>query len=178
MGQNFSFSGKIYLIPTTLGESNPIDVLPLTVKKHVERIDHYIAENEKTARRAIKKLVPQKKQQILKFKTLNKFTEITEIPNFLDACKEGFDMGLISEAGVPGVADPGAEIVKLAHQNGIQVVPLVGPSSILLAMMGSGMNGQSLSFNGYLPIDKKEKKQELKNLELISSEKNMAQVFI
>lgn len=178
MGQNFSFSGKLYLIPTTLGESNPIDVLPLTVKKHVELIDHYIAENEKTARRAIKKLVPQKKQQILKFKTLNKFTEITEIPNFLDACKEGFDMGLISEAGVPGVADPGAEIVKLAHQNGIQVVPLVGPSSILLAMMGSGMNGQSFSFNGYLPIDKKEKKQELKNLERISSEKNMAQVFI
>ncbi len=90
MAANFSFSGKLYLIPTTLGESNPIDVLPLTVKKHVERIDHYIAENDKTARRAIKKLVPQKKQQILKFKTLNKFTEVTEIPNFLDACKEGF----------------------------------------------------------------------------------------
>ncbi|WP_417886548.1 SAM-dependent methyltransferase [Zunongwangia sp.] len=170
--------GKLYLIPTTLGDTNPLDVIPLPVKKHVERIDYYIAENEKTARRSIKNLVPSKKQNLLHFKTLNKFTQATEIPTFLDSCKAGYDTGLLSEAGVPGVADPGAEIVKLAHQNGIQVVPLVGPSSILLAMMASGMNGQAFSFNGYLPIDKKEKKQALKQLERISSEKNMAQIFI
>ncbi|MGB8374280.1 MAG: SAM-dependent methyltransferase, partial [Salegentibacter sp.] len=154
------------------------EVLPESVSKTIERIDDYIVENEKTARRHIKYLVPEKKQPLLNFHSLNKFTDPTELPGFLDACKEGKDVGLLSEAGCPGVADPGAEIVKLAHQQGIQVVPLVGPSSILLAMMGSGMNGQSFCFHGYLPIDKKERKHELKSLERISSEKNQAQVFI
>ena len=174
----FKYSGKLYLIPTTLGIANAAEVLPESVSKTIERIDDYIVENEKTARRHIKYLVPEKKQPLLKFHSLNKFTDPTEIPGFLDACKEGKDVGLLSEAGCPGVADPGAEIVKLAHQQGIQVVPLVGPSSILLAMMGSGMNGQSFCFHGYLPIDKKERKHELKSLERISSEKNQAQVFI
>ena len=174
----FKYSGKLYLIPTTLGPSNPIEVLPYSIKKIIEKVDHYIVENEKTARRSIKEVVPGKKQPLLKLSLLNKFTEAASLPGFLDPCKEGMDVGLLSEAGCPGVADPGAEIVKIAHAEGIQVVPLVGPSSILLAMMGSGMNGQSFTFHGYLPIDKKEKKQELKNLERISAERNQAQIFI
>jgi len=174
----FQFSGKLYLIPTTLGTSNPIEVLPLSIKKIIEKVDHYIVENEKTARRSIKDVVPSKKQPLLKLNLLNKFTDPASLSSFLDPCKEGLDVGLLSEAGCPGVADPGAEIVKLAHQMGIKVVPLVGPSSILLAMMGSGMNGQSFTFHGYLPIDKKERKNELKNLERISLERNQAQIFI
>lgn len=175
---SFKHTGKLYLIPTTLGESNPIEVLPYSIKKIIEQVDHYIVENEKTARRSIKQVVPGKKQSLLNLSTLNKFTDPVTLPSFLDPCKEGLNVGLLSEAGCPGVADPGAEIVKIAHTEGIQVVPLVGPSSILLALMGSGMNGQSFTFHGYLPIEKKERKQELKNLERSSSEKNQAQIFI
>lgn len=174
----FKFSGKLYLIPTTMGAANATKVLPLHVKEMVENLDIYIAENEKTARRHIKKLVPEKQQSLLKFYSLNKFTEASEIPSFLNDCKEGRDIGLLSEAGCPGVADPGAEVVKIAHREGIQVIPLVGPSSILLAMMGSGMNGQRFTFNGYLPIDKKERKREIKDLERLSLEKQEAQIFI
>jgi 16S rRNA (cytidine1402-2'-O)-methyltransferase len=175
---NFQYSGKLYLIPTTLGEENPLEVLPASINTVIEKVDHYIVENEKTARKSIKQVVPTKKQPSLKLYPLNKFTEASELPSYLDACKQGLDVGLISEAGCPGVADPGAEIVKLAHNMGIQVVPLVGPSSILLAMMGSGMNGQSFTFHGYLPIDKSERKGELKYLERLSAEKNQAQIFI
>lgn len=175
---DFQYSGKLFLIPTTLGISNPIEVLPFSIKKIIENTDHYIVENEKTARRSIKLVVPHKKQSLLKLNVLNKYTEARELPGFLDPCKEGRDVGLLSEAGCPGIADPGAEMVKLAHQMGIKVVPLVGPSSILLALMGSGMNGQSFTFHGYLPIDKKERKNELKNLERVSGEKNQAQIFI
>lgn len=175
---DFKYSGKLYLIPTTMGAANPMQVLPIQVKEIMEELDIYIAENEKTARRHIKQLLPEKQQSILKFFSLNKFTEATEIPSFLNDCKEGQNIGLLSEAGCPGVADPGAEIVKIAHSEGIQVIPLVGPSSILLAMMGSGMNGQRFTFNGYLPIDKKERKKEIKDLERLSSEKQEAQIFI
>jgi len=174
----FRYSGRLFLIPTTLGESNPIEVLPYSVRKLMESIDHYIVENEKTARRSIKQVVQGKNQQALKLNVLNKFTEAQSSASFLDPCKEGLDVGLLSEAGCPGIADPGAEMVKLAHEMGIRVIPIVGPSSILLAMMGSGMNGQSFTFLGYLPIDKRERKQELKNLERISAEKNQAQIFI
>lgn len=170
--------GKLYLIPTTLGETEPLNVLPLTVKKMIEQIDTYIVENEKTARRFIKKINASKSQSSLNLFPLNKFTDTSELPSYLEPCKEGVDVGLISEAGCPGVADPGAEIVKLAHKNNIKVVPLVGPSSILLAMMSSGMNGQSFAFNGYLPIDKGERKQELKRLERLSFEQNQSQLFI
>lgn len=174
----FLYSGKLYLIPTTLGDNDPLEVLPASVQKHIERIDTFIVENEKTARRAIKKLVPSKSQPSLKLFTLNKHTDPADIPSFLKPCTEGTDVGLLSEAGCPGVADPGAEIVKIAHREGIKVVPLVGPSSILLAMMGSGMNGQNFAFNGYLPIDKSARKSEIKNLERLSLEKNQAQLFI
>ena len=178
MGSSFSHQGKLYLLPTTLGDNAPLEVLPASVKQMVEKIDHFIVENEKTARRAIKNLVPEKPQSSLKLFPLNKHTDQTELPSFLNPCKEGFDVGLLSEAGCPGIADPGAEVVKIAHREGIRVIPMVGPSSILLAMMSSGMNGQNFAFNGYLPIDKAERKNEIKNLEKLSLERNQAQVFI
>lgn len=171
-------SGKLYLIPTDLGEHPVWEVLPISIKKVIDITDDYIVENEKTARRFIKKIHPEKPQPSLRLKVLNKFTEASEKITFLDACKEGKSMGLLSEAGCPAVADPGSDIVKLAHQNNIQVVPLVGPSSIIMALMGSGMNGQSFAFNGYLPIDKHERKTELKRLEKLSFDHNQTQLFI
>jgi len=170
--------GKLYLIPTTLGENNPEEVLPITIKRTMDCIDNYIVENEKTARKFIKSILPEKVQATLKLSVLNKHTEISDHPKMIQPCLEGKNMGLMSEAGCPGVADPGAVLVKLAHEKGIQVVPLVGPSSILLAMMASGMNGQSFTFNGYLPIEKGEKKSALKNLEKLSQDKNQSQIFI
>lgn len=170
--------GKLYLIPSTLGDNDPLDVLPLTVKNIIEQTDTYIVENEKTARHFIKKIAPDKIQSTLKIHLLNKFTEDTELPKFLESCLKGIHVGLLSEAGCPGIADPGADVVKLAHQLDIKVVPLVGPSSILMAMMGSGMNGQNFTFNGYLPIDKDERKKEIKRLERLSFELNQSQIFI
>ncbi|MEZ4796433.1 MAG: SAM-dependent methyltransferase [Flavobacteriaceae bacterium] len=170
--------GHLYLIPTRLGDNAPLEVLPISVKKIVESVDYYIVENEKTARRFIKKISSGKSQASLKIYVLNKYTEPNELSTFLEACKTGKSIGLLSEAGCPGIADPGAEIVKIAHQNDIRVIPLVGPSSILLALMSSGMNGQSFTFNGYLPIDKGERKVKLKQLERTSFEQNQSQIFI
>ena len=173
-----STTGSLYLIPTTLGENEPLEVLPLSVKQIIEKTNHYIVENEKSARRFIKKITPRKSQPNLELVKLDKFTSELEVQKYLDPCLEGKHVGLLSEAGVPAVADPGAVIVKLAHQKGIRVVPLVGPSSIILALMASGMNGQNFAFNGYLPIDKSERKREIKRLEKLSSEKDQSQIFI
>ena len=173
-----TFLGKLYLIPTTLGEMNPEDVMPQTIKRNIDFIDDYIVENDKTARKFIKSIAPDKKQAELRLSLLNKHTESSDYQKMMQPLLEGRNVGLMSEAGCPGVADPGAVIVKLAHEKGIQVVPLVGPSSILLAIMASGMNGQSFTFNGYLPIDASEKKSTLKQLERISFEKNQSQLFI
>ena len=170
--------GKLYLIPTRLGDNAPLEVLPISIKRIIENVDYYIVENEKTARRFIKKISSNKSQPSLKISILNKFTEQSELPSYLNACLEGKNVGLLSEAGCPGIADPGAEIVKIAHQKGIQVVPLVGPSSILLALMSSGMNGQNFAFNGYLPIEKSERKAALRQLERLSFEKKQTQIFI
>lgn len=170
--------GKLYLIPTTLGDNAPLEVLPISVKKTIENVNIYIVENEKTARRFIKKISPKKSQPALELFLLNKFTLPIELPEFLEPCLNGKDVGLLSEAGCPGVADPGADVVKLAHEKDIQVVPLVGPSSILMSIMSSGLNGQSFSFNGYLPIDKSERKKEIKRLERLSFEHNQSQIFI
>jgi 16S rRNA (cytidine1402-2'-O)-methyltransferase len=170
--------GKLYLIPTTLGENEPLEVMPLSVKKVVEEVDVFIVENEKSARRFIKKLTPKKVQAVLQIKLLDKYANALEVQRYLDVCFEGVSVGLLSEAGVPAIADPGAEVVKLAHEKGIRVVPLVGPSSILMAMMSSGMNGQNFAFNGYLPIDKGDRKRELKSLEKISKEREQSQIFI
>ena len=170
--------GKLYLIPTRLGDNPPLEVLPISIKKTIEDIDNYIVENEKTARRFIKRVTPSKSQPSLKIKVLNKYTNIEERNTFLNPCLVGVSVGLLSEAGCPAIADPGADIVRLAHEMNIRVVPLVGPSSITLALMASGMNGQNFAFNGYLPIDKTERKSKLKSLERISSEQNQTQIFI
>jgi 16S rRNA (cytidine1402-2'-O)-methyltransferase len=170
--------GQIYLIPCPLGEVPPMTVLPLSVLKVIETTNHYVVEHEKNARRFIKAICPQKKQADLQLTTINKFTDAQEIPELIRPCLDGYDMGIISDAGCPGVADPGAEIVNLAHKHGIKVVPLTGPSSILLALMGSGLNGQKFAFHGYLPIDKMERKQAIKHLEKLSQQENQTQIFI
>lgn len=173
-----SIKGHLYLIPTTLGDNEPLEVLPISVKKVIENTNVYIVENEKTARHFIKKISSAKSQSSLKLFLLNKYTDASLIPEFLEPCINGIQVGLLSEAGCPGIADPGAEVVKIAHQKNIKVVPLVGPSSILLALMSSGMNGQRFAFNGYLPIDKDDRKKELKRLERYSFEHNQSQIFI
>ena len=171
--------GNLYLIPNTLGEVALLEVMPIAVKKKIEDIDIYIVESEKSARRFIKAICPNKSQEKLKLFTLNKFTETFEITNYLNPCiEQGESIGLISDAGCPAVADPGSEVVRLAHERNIKVIPIVGPSSILLAMMASGMNGQNFAFNGYLPIEKNERKAILKKLEKKSFDHKQAQAFI
>lgn len=170
--------GTLYLIPVMLGDNPADEVLPMKVARIIELIDTYVVENSKVARKFIKAIVPTKSQPSLQLFELNKHTDSKEINSFIQPLLEGKNMGLMSDAGCPGVADPGAVVVKLAHEKGIKVVPLVGPSSILLSMMGSGMNGQSFTFNGYLPIDKSDKKTMLKNLEKWSFERNQSQIFI
>lgn len=170
--------GKLYLIPTRLGENPPLEVLPLSIKKVIEELTHFIVENEKTARRFIKVISPKKSQGELVIYKLNKFTKPEEIPTFLSPCDEGISIGLLSEAGCPAIADPGASVVKLAHEKNIRVLPLVGPSSILLALMASGMNGQQFTFHGYLPIDKTERKKKIKQLERDSISNSASQIFI
>ena len=170
--------GKLFLIPTTLGQNEPLEVLPISVKKAVEDIDFFIVENEKSARRFIKKIAPRKSQPSLRLFVLDKYTSEFESKSYIDPCFQGINVGLLSEAGVPAIADPGANIVMLCHLKKVEVVPLVGPSSIILAMMGSGLNGQSFAFNGYLPIDKPERKKKIKELEKLSKQHNQTQIFI
>jgi 16S rRNA (cytidine1402-2'-O)-methyltransferase len=170
--------GKLYLIPTTLGDTEPLEVMPLSVKNVIDQLEYFIVENEKSARRFIKKIAPEKEQSSLRLMSLDKYAEEMDTFKYLDVCQKGINIGLLSEAGVPAIADPGASMVKLAHQKNIQVVPLVGPSSILMAMMGSGMNGQNFAFNGYLPIEKGERKNAIKDLEKLSKDKNQSQIFI
>ncbi|HMR15850.1 MAG TPA: SAM-dependent methyltransferase, partial [Mariniflexile sp.] len=144
----------------------------------IDQIDTFIVENDKTARHFIKRISPEKSQPALKMFHLNKHTDAVDLPTFLEPCLNGVNVGLLSEAGCPGIADPGADVVKIAHKKNIKVVPLVGPSSILMALMGSGMNGQRFAFNGYLPIDKGERKSEIKRLERLSFEQDQSQLFI
>lgn len=178
MVENTIPKGKLFLIPTTLGENEPLEVLPISIKRAIEEIDYYIVENEKSARRFIKKISPRKPQPSLLIEVLNKFTETEVIPTFLQPCLEGHNIGVLSEAGCPGIADPGADVVRIAHQKNIQVVPLVGPSSIVMAMMASGLNGQNFAFNGYLPIDAAERKKTIKSLEKKSIDLGQSQIFI
>lgn len=170
--------GQLYLIPTRLGDQPPLEVLPLSIRKKVTDINHYIVENEKVARRFLKKIVPLKSQDKLNINLLNKFTQDIEIPEFLKPCEEGQDIGLMTDAGCPGIADPGSKVVSLAHRQSVKVVPLVGPSSIILALMASGLNGQNFAFNGYLPIDKNECKRRIKQLEKHAEINNQSQIFI
>lgn len=178
MAENSSGYGKLYVIPNMLGETEPLEVLPLSIKRTIEQVDDYIVESEKAARKFIKKINSGKSQPSLRIFLLNKYTDAAELQHYLEPCLNGKSMGLLSDAGCPGVADPGAVIVNLAHQKNITVVPLVGPSSILLAMMASGMNGQSFAFNGYLSIDRNDRKKEIKKFEKISGDTGQTQIFI
>jgi len=157
-------SAKLFLIPCPIGENAPIEMLPISIKTTINNTDFFIVEHEKEARRFIKKVCPDKIQSKLKLFILNKHTSATEMVNYLDPCKFGENMGLISDAGCPAIADPGAIIVEKAHQLGIKVKPLIGPSAILMAMMSSGMNGQNFAFNGYIPINKRDRKKILRIL--------------
>ena len=170
--------GTLYLIPCTLGETPPLEVLPLLVKKTVEETNHFIVEHEKNARRFIKSIDSKKNQNALVIQEINKFTNEDDIPQMLSPYLEGYNVGVISDAGCPGIADPGANVVMEAHRQGIRVVPLVGPSSILMAMMASGLNGQNFAFNGYPPIDKGERKSAIKRLEKLSIDFGQSQCFI
>ncbi len=178
MAKKKGIRGNLYLIPTTLGDNEPLEVLPISIKRAIENINYFIVENEKTARRFIKKISPRKSQPALHIELINKFTEPSSIPAFLDPCDQGEDIGVLSEAGCPAIADPGSDVVAIAHERGIKVVPLVGPSSILMALMASGLNGQNFAFNGYLPIDSRERKAEIKAKERLSREKGQTQIFI
>jgi 16S rRNA (cytidine1402-2'-O)-methyltransferase len=171
-------TAKLYLIPSLLGDNEPLEVLPLSVKKVIGEVDHYIVENEKSARAFIKKVLPSKSQQDLRIDVLNKYTEEADIPSFLNPIADGHSVGIISEAGAPGVADPGGEVVQIAHNRNINVVPLAGPSSILMAMMASGMNGQNFAFTGYLPIEKHLRKKRIKALENLSQKSGQSQIFM
>lgn len=169
--------GKLYLIPVPLGE-NATHTIPAYVITILHQLDFFIAERAKTARAFIKTTTPQKSFSELTFFELNKRTTPDDLQTFLQPAEQGNDMGLLSEAGCPGVADPGAVVVKMAHQKGIKVIPLVGPSSILLALMASGMNGQNFCFNGYLSAKKPDLGKDLKRLEQLSRKFRQTQIFI
>ena len=140
--------GTIYLIPNTLGPTSGDKVLPAYVQQILGSLTYFIVENERTARAFIKSIHPDKNQQELKFEIIDKQTDPLDLPLFLEPVEQGEDVGIISEAGVPCVADPGSEVVSIAHRKGLRVVPMVGPSSILLALMASGFNGQQFTFRG------------------------------
>ncbi len=170
--------GILYLIPTTLGDTAEIaDVIPVKINRIVNTIDEYIVENEKSARHYLKKTGIQKPLQEIILHPLNQHTQPGEISNYLNSILSGKNIGIISEAGCPGIADPGAEVVKMAHEKNITVVPLVGPSSIFLALMASGFNGQNFTFNGYLPKERSERIKKIKELEKLG-QKNHTQLFI
>lgn len=168
--------GSIYLIPNLLGDSEIESVIPNSVAEFATDLRYFIVENIKVARRYLRKIDRTFPIDDSTFFELNKHTDLSEISHFLEPISKGFDMGIISDAGCPGIADPGSEVVKLAHKKEIQVIPFVGPSSILLALISSGMNGQNFSFHGYLPKDRSERVGKIKNLE--SQSKNGAQIFM
>jgi len=171
-------SAKVYLIPTTLGDSPVDQVIPSYVVDIINSTNHYIVENIKTVRRYLIKAGIKTKIDDLTFYELNKHSSPDKYASYLNPIKENQNVGIISEAGTPGVADPGAEIVAIAHRKNISVVPLVGPSSILLSIMASGLNGQSFAFVGYLPIQKQDRIKRIKELERRSQAENQTQLFI
>ena len=177
-----SMNGTLYLIPNALGPGALDEVLPASVRQTTARLDYFIAENAKTAR-AFLKLVSTthplgKPLQEIEIRELNINTAASELPSLLAPLLAGRHAGLVSEAGVPAVADPGADLVRLAHQKNIAVKPLVGPSSILLALMASGLNGQSFAFQGYLPTDSGQRSNRLRQLEQRSRQEKQTQIFI
>ncbi len=170
--------GKLYLIPTTLGEGDFKKVIPSYNIEIIKTIDEFIVEEIKTARRFLKKIGFYLNFNDITFHILNEHTDKIDISSYLDSISLGKDIGLMSEAGTPCVADPGAEIVKIAHKKNIKIVPLIGPSSILLSIMASGFNGQNFAFVGYLPIKILERKRKIRELEKLVYQKNQTQIFI
>lgn len=168
----------LYLIPTPISE-NALHTIPPYVQEITRNLDVFIAERAKTARHFIKSLEPAKRLQEMIFAELADNQDSNEAEKvFLDAVRAGKDVGLLSEAGCPGVADPGAAIVALAHREGVRVTPLTGPSSLLMALMASGMNGQSFAFHGYLPPKRPELARDLRRLENLSRQNGQTQLFI
>ena len=167
----------LYLAPTLLSENTELQVIPTNVINIVHSLRQFVVEDVRTARRFLSKIKYPGDIQKLSFKELNEQTKKSEIP-FLLPFLQLENTGVLTEAGAPGIADPGAEVVKLAHDNHIKVVPLVGPSSILMALMASGLNGQSFAFVGYLPIKTYERQKRLKELEKRSSKEKQTQIFI
>lgn len=170
--------GTLYLIPSLLGECDSEPVISLGVKKIISSLEFFIVENEKSARYFLKNVNPDIFQQNLKIFVLDKHNDQPDYSSFLKPAREGKNTGLLSEAGCPAVADPGAAVVELAHKLKIKVVPLVGPSAILLALMASGLNGQQFCFHGYLPVEKEQRKAKIKQLEKESQQKKQTQIFI
>lgn len=168
----------LYLIPNTLGSNETDWTIPPNVASIAIKLRHFIVEDVRTARRFLKLLDKNIEIDDLQFYVLNKHTSSEELSDFLLPLKSGQDMGIISEAGCPAIADPGAEIVRMAHEKGIKVVPLTGPSSILLALSSSGMNGQNFAFNGYLPVKKEDRIKALKHFENRSKIEKQTQIFI
>lgn len=170
--------GKLYLIPTTLGGETINDVIPANVIDQTREIDHFIVEDIRTARRYLSKLKPIVPINEIQFFELNEHTTQIEAEKLIAPLLQGKLVGLLSEAGVPAVADPGSNIVALAHRMGIEVIPLTGPSSILMAVMASGLSGQNFAFVGYLPVQQHEREKRIRQLELRSREERQAQFFI
>ena len=168
----------LYLLPVTLGDTSVGKVLPAYNKEIIVEIKHFIVEDVRSARRFLKKVESQINIDELTFYPLNKHTSPEAISGYLKPLMEGLPMGVISEAGCPAVADPGADVVAIAQRKGLKVVPLVGPSSIILSVMGSGFNGQSFAFHGYLPIEPGERTKRLKELEARIYAEHQTQLFI
>jgi 16S rRNA (cytidine1402-2'-O)-methyltransferase len=167
----------LYLIPSTLGDMNPQDVIPPKTLQILRKLDQFIVEEERTARRFLLKAGINKPVDSLTFFILNEHTAKERLETFFENSGDA-DMGLLSEAGVPAVADPGTDLIRMAHRKGFKVVPLVGPSSVLLAVMASGLNGQQFAFAGYLPVKINERTARIRFLEKRSLQEEQAQVFI
>lgn len=170
--------GKLYLIPSTLGENDPAEVIPGPVLKSLEGFRTFVVEEVRTARRYLSKAGLRGKIGELEFHELNEHTDEATIEGYIRLFDGGNDVALISEAGLPAVADPGAQLVALAHRHGIQVVPCVGPSSLMMALMASGLNGQSFAFCGYIPAKTDERRSRLKTLEKVSAQLHQTQILI
>ena len=170
--------GKLYLIPSPLGDYDPAEVIPAPTLDLLQHIGCYVVEEVRTARRYLSRAGLKGHIQDLEFHELNEHTSAEEVERFLTLFDNGHDVGLISEAGLPAVADPGAALVALCHHHGIEVVPQVGPSSLMLALMASGLNGQSFTFCGYLPAKTEERRNAIKSIEKVSQSKRQTQIFI
>lgn len=176
--ENLFNMANLFLVPNVLSECDWQSVLPAGIKQIVTNTRYFIVEDVRTVRRFLKQVNPEININELTFFELNKFTQPSDLPSFLKPAVDGNDVAVVSEAGCPGIADPGADVVRIAHQKGIKVVPLVGPSSILLALMASGLNGQNFAFNGYLPVKPAERVKVLQELEKKAKFSHQTQIFI